>query len=62
MNILAIIFAVGGLAFLAYRPEIVDPIVGIPIGAWVALIGAGVIDPTKLIYRGGRNGTANSDT
>lgn len=57
----AIIFAIGGLAFLAYRPEVVDPIVGIPIGAWVALVGAGVIDPAKLIYRRQRNGTDRTD-
>lgn len=51
----ALVFAVGGLAFLAYRPEVVDPIVGIPIGAWVALIGAGVIDPAMFRKYKGEN-------
>ena len=56
----ALVFAVGGLAFLAYRPEVVDPIVGIPIGAWVALIGAGVIDPLMFqTYRSNKDAGPN---
>lgn len=47
-NYIGVIFAVGGLGFAFFRPEMVDPVLGLPVGAWVALVGAGVIDPQTL--------------
>lgn len=47
-NWLGIIFAVGGLGFAFFRPEMVDPMFNVPVGAWIALVGAGVIDPQTL--------------
>jgi len=48
MNWIGVIFAVGGMGFAFFRPEMVDPVFGLPVGAWIALIGAGVIDPQIL--------------